>query len=52
MKQTNTKYRLDEIAICNYTQDHVFPIKEARRLDYLLFCSKECKDSYKKDYGI
>tara|TARA_R110000744_G_scaffold81210_1_gene159669 strand:- start:1576 stop:1728 length:153 start_codon:yes stop_codon:yes gene_type:complete len=49
---TEKKYTLEQIAICNGTQDHIFPLKEARKLDYLVFCSKECKDGYKRDYGL
>lgn len=51
-KMNDKKYTLDQIAICNHTQDHIFPIKEARKLQGLVFCSTECKDGYKRDYGI
>jgi len=43
------KYTLDQIAICNWEQIHVFPKAQARKLDGLLFCSKQCKDGYIRD---
>jgi len=43
------KYTLDQIAICNFTQDHIFPKKEAKKIDGFVFCSKDCKDGYKRD---
>jgi len=43
------KYRLDQIAICNFTQDHIFPKREAKKMDGLVFCSPRCKDGYKRE---
>ena len=59
MKETNKgnkmnekRYTLDEVAICNHTQDHIFALKEARKFKGMVFCSKNCKDGYRRDYGI
>ena len=46
------KYTLDQIAICNHTQDHIFPKKEAKKMNGLVFCSTSCKDGYKRDMGF
>ena len=59
MKETNKgnkmnekRYTLDEVAICNHTQDHIFALREAKKLNGMVFCSKDCKDSYKMEMGI
>ena len=46
------RYTLDEVAICNHTQDHIFALREAKKLNGMVFCSKDCKDSYKMEMGI
>jgi len=48
-KMNEKKYRLDQIAICNFTQDHIFPKREAKKMDGLVFCSPRCKDGYKRE---
>jgi len=43
------KYRIDQLAICNWEQTHIFPKQHAYRIGDLRFCSKRCKDGYKRD---
>ena len=48
-KMNDKKYTLDQIAICNYTQDHIFPKAQAKKMGKELFCSAECKEGRKRD---